>query len=384
MQTWYDFADFLLATVTGNTGQGQQVRLARLAAQDGIQRMSSAREWVFKTGFYNIATSAKYETGTIAYDHTGGTYEREVTLSSGTWPSWAQSGTVLIDSVPYLVERRVSDTVLTLKEISNPGTDVAAGTSYKIYRAAYTLPANVVSVKVAARPNSWNPNYVSPAQFHEMLLTQEYTGQPRMWTVMEDPADSNRKAIWFYPAPDSSEAFQLLTRRRPSTLTVFDYKTGTVSVSAGGTTVTGSGTAFTADMVGGVIRFGDASNVPESREATDNAYVEEAEILSVASATSVVLAGAVTNDFSGGVKYRISSKIDFDDGMMVNAARAAARSVYANMMNSSAEQQRAAYASYKEAIRLAANEDGCQHDEHDGGWVDLREVINTPWYSPVS
>lgn len=383
MRTWYDIADFLLTAGSADASDGRAVRLARLAAQEGVQLLSAQREWVFKTGFYNFATSAKYETGTIEYDHSGGTYEREVTLTSGAWPPWAQSGILLIDSVPYHVERRISDTVITLKANTNPGADVASGTSFRIYRAAYTLPANVSSVKVPSRLNTWNPEYVSPATLQQMLITQEYTGQPRMWTVMQDPADSTRRAIWFYPAPSSSEAFQLLTRRRPSTLKVFDYSTGTVSVSAGSTSVTGSGTAFTADMVGGVLRFGDTSNVPESLEAVENAYVEEAEILAVDSATSITLATAVTSAFNS-VKYRISSRIEFDDGVMLDAARAASRSVYHNMLGSSAEQSRAAYARFRQALQAAAMDDGCQSDSPNEGWLDLASAIDVgAWYSPT-
>lgn len=382
MKTWYDIADELMTSVATSTSEGRAIRLAKLAAQEGTQRLSSKRAWTFKSGIYNFATSAKYTTGTIVYDHTGGTYEREVTLTSGTWPAWAQSGTVLISSVPYQVERRVSDTVLTLKSNSNPGADVAAGTSYTIYQQAYTLPADVVSVKVPARLNSWNPSFVSPSQMQQMLLTQEYSGQPRMWTVMQDPADSNRKAIWFYPAPDTSEAFQVLTRRRPSTLKVYDYSTGTVSVSAGATTVTGSGTAFTADMVGGVLRFGTTDNVPESLEAVENAYVEEAEILAVDSATSLTLATAAVSAFTS-VKHRISSRIAFDDGVMLDAVRASALSCYHNLLNSSAEQRRGAYARAQEALRDAANEDGCQNDEPSDGWIDLASAIDVAaWFHP--
>ena len=33
--------------------------------------------------------STAYLTGTVAYDHQGGTYDRLLTLTDGTWPAWA-------------------------------------------------------------------------------------------------------------------------------------------------------------------------------------------------------------------------------------------------------------------------------------------------------
>lgn len=369
MRTWYDLSEMLLQTVAASASEGRAVQIARVAVKDGVQLLSTETDWKYKLGHFNFATSAKYTTGTVEYDHTGGTYERQLTLTSGTWPAWAQNGTVLISSVPYEVESRISDTVLTLKDTSNPGADVASGTSYSMYRQSYTLPADCMSVTAMQRMADWNPTYVQPADLHQMLITQEYTGQPRHWSVLADPASPNQKAIWFYPAPDSAEAYQVLFRRRSSDLRIFNTTTGTVSASAGGSVVTGVGTSFNANMVGGVLRFGDASNVPNSLEAQENQYVEEAEILAVDSATSLRLTGAVSNTFSG-VKFRISSKIQFDDGPMLYAAQCASRMRFTNLMNQSAEQSRGAYAAYQQAKMAAAREDGCQNDTPTGSRLD--------------
>lgn len=72
-----------------------------------------------------------YSTGTVAYDHTGGANERQLTLSGGTWPTWAKlPGRVFINDDWYALNTRVSDTVVTLTSGDNPGSDIAAGASY--------------------------------------------------------------------------------------------------------------------------------------------------------------------------------------------------------------------------------------------------------------
>ena len=63
--------------------------------------------------------------------------------------------------------------------------------------------------------------------------------------------------ISFYPIPsDSSSTITVHARLKPVTMNKADYTTGTVSaVDALGTTVTGSGTSWTAGMVGSYIRI---------------------------------------------------------------------------------------------------------------------------------
>ncbi len=357
MRTWYDMVELLTQTIEASATDGRAVYLARLAVQQGIKDLGAQRDWSDRKAWFNFASNADYSTGTIAYDHTGGAYERLVTLTDGTWPSWAASGTVLISNVPYLVERRLSDTTLTLRPTSNPGADVASGTSFYIYQEYYPLPADCSGNCYLQRLNDFDPQPVTPAEFHTLKESQEYIGQPRSFTVLPHPSNAKQNAVWFYPAPTSAEAFMALYRRRSLTLDVVDYSTGTVSVSGGGTVVTGSGTAFSAEMVGGVFRFGTTASVPESRESTSNAFVEEAEILAVDSATSLTLATPVVNAFSS-VKFRISSRIPFEDGALEYAAQEACRWRFGALSNASQEERRRLWQDYQSALSRAKAEDG--------------------------
>jgi hypothetical protein len=102
--------------------------------------------WSVYEAEYFLRVEAAYSTGTIAYDHTGGVVERLVTLTDGTWPDEVQHYRIVIDGDHYPIERRVSDTTLTLQPSENPGADVAAGTSYQVYRQSYPLPIGFVTL----------------------------------------------------------------------------------------------------------------------------------------------------------------------------------------------------------------------------------------------
>lgn len=72
-----------------------------------------------------------YSTGTIEYDHTGGANENQVTLSGGTWPTYAKSpARLFVNGTFYNVLARISDSIITLKTTSNPGADIAAGATF--------------------------------------------------------------------------------------------------------------------------------------------------------------------------------------------------------------------------------------------------------------
>src|SRR3990167_3839333 len=138
MRTARDLIDDLIA-YCGQAASGNTLLMCKRAITEGLRELANARDWFcFKT-WGRIVLNASYSTGTLAYDHTGGAYERLLTLSSGTWPTWAASGIVVISRVAYRVDERRSTTEITLRTETNPGADVAAGTAYAIYQQSYNL-----------------------------------------------------------------------------------------------------------------------------------------------------------------------------------------------------------------------------------------------------
>jgi hypothetical protein len=356
MLTWHDAVHQVLDTVGGQKTGGRNVQAAKIAVQEALQHLPTEKVWNYYLSPHRIVTSAQYETGTITYDHAGGTSERLVTLDSGTWPSWAEYGTLLIDSVPYEVNQRLSDTELSLTASKNPEADVAAGTSYTLYRESYTLPAGFTTLVHIDRVADWNGCYVSPQEFQSARESLEHTGQPRIFTVMPDTKDPSRLAFWVYPGSQSSEKIDLLFKRRPTLLRVYDYSTGTVAVSAGARTVTGTSTIFTSKMADAVIRFSVNAEIPGGLSDSDDPYDHESSIQAADNATQITLK---TNAelTSSSVAYRISDRIDVNEGAMQLALIDLARFRYMNITMMAASQRSAAAGTYQESLRAAARQD---------------------------
>src|SRR5574338_846908 len=104
--TYKDLVDYCLDYAGGDVTVENR-RKARRAVQNAYRDMAKDHRWRYYLIIGRLATVEYYSTGTIAYDHTGGANERQVTLTSGTWPSWAANGILVIDNVTYEVDSRV-------------------------------------------------------------------------------------------------------------------------------------------------------------------------------------------------------------------------------------------------------------------------------------
>tara|TARA_E500000331_G_scaffold356741_1_gene416026 strand:- start:6364 stop:9285 length:2922 start_codon:yes stop_codon:yes gene_type:complete len=115
---------------------------------------------------------------TITYDHTGGTYERMLTLSGATWPASAEHGYIFIGGTTYNVYRRISDTVLILDKEFNPGSDFSknggAGQEWKlvIYSGIYCYP-RITGVEIADNRYSTVVPYTVNFEVDEVFHTQD-------------------------------------------------------------------------------------------------------------------------------------------------------------------------------------------------------------------
>lgn len=107
---------------------------------------TASHRWSFMYRTAQLTTRVVVTSSTITYDHTDGTNERELTLASGTWPSWAADGTITITNQSFSVDQRISDTVLTLSEFDNPGADISSGTSYSLDTRDVRLPDDYAGI----------------------------------------------------------------------------------------------------------------------------------------------------------------------------------------------------------------------------------------------
>ena len=317
--SFYTYADThaRLMDWTGGADSTRTSNLARRAILDAYRDLPMVRNWNYYYGRGRIVTDDDYSTGTITYDHTGSTYERELTLATGTWPTNAAKGVVQIDGVEYQVDRRISSSIVTLKSETNPGADVAAGTSYQWYRDTYTLPRDYRTCDMLmCLDQSFTMVNGPPGAVLEGRRLNTSPGQPTFYGIVSDPDTPGAMAVFFDPPPDDQYNIDFIYLRIPYPFRTFDYSTGTVTCSASAT-VTGSGTAWTSDMAGSVFRVTSGTETPSGIDGS-NPYTEEGIVLSVASATSLTLTAALTGTYSG-KKYRLSDLVDVENGAMMSA-----------------------------------------------------------------
>lgn len=369
MRTWHEGCISLLHMVDASLAESRSLYTARVSLQEAQQHVLSMRDWRYLQRPHTFSSVANYTTGTVEYDHEGGASPRIVTLTTGTWPSWAVYGVLQLDSKFYRVQSRLSGTTLQIREEYNPGADVAAGSTFRLFREAYTLPLDYSSFSSLNRIGDFDPTYVLPSEFEGLKTSEEYFGQARSFTIMADPVNVDRQAVWFYPAPNGIEQFATHIQRRPSTLTTFDESTGTVSGSLGSVSITGVGTSFDSRMVGAVFRVGSTSEVPESLEHGSEAFTHEAEVLSVDSVTALTISQALPAALSAN-KFRISSRLSVDNGPLHYAVMACARWRFKSNTSASQSQQNRARSDFEEALQVAGAEDGMSNAHTSSGITD--------------
>src|SRR5574340_549520 len=316
LSTYRDAIDHLV-DYTNGTPESAEDRRLRSAVQAAYEDLTLQAQWTYNYRHHRLHFVAPYSTGTVAYDHTGGTNERQLTLTSGTWPTWAAYGRVKVDDVVCAVASRISDTVLTLDTALNPGADVAAGTSYTLMRSVYTLPPDFKSMdNIHSEDGYWSSTYITPNEWLGLERHAWTSGDSFRWTVLGDPDlyASRAVAVWGYPSAASTLDFIYQRMARPLKFDGYtsDHRVGTITGTAGLTAITGASTQFAADYVGSVIRFSRNTTDEPSGLAGRNPYREQRIISAVGSTTGLTVDSALTYSYAATTKYCISDPLDMD------------------------------------------------------------------------
>lgn len=335
--TFKDAVDQLLDLHELDVRNGLNERRARLCLLQAYRDIPSRCAWSYYYRQRLIQTVTQQTSSTITYDHTGGAHERLLTIASGTWPDWAAYGRVIIDEVHYEVEDRKTSTTLTLTETSNPGEDVAAGTSYVLYRSAYPLPSNFRSlVSIWDVDEQRQLCVIDPGQYHKVQSFYDTPSTPYDVMIRATGEYYGGLSLHFSPPPDTAKTYDLLYMARPRPLNIDEYSTGTVAITSGDATVTGTGTAFPTNCVGSVIRFSSTSAPPtsalggikEGGGGADNPFVMQGVIKTRTSATELELEENATVTISSGSAYVISDPLDIEYGAMLTAVMKAAEAEF--------------------------------------------------------
>lgn len=314
MRTLLDLHDRLRAYV-GNDISAEKSNAVTRAAAEAVNAISSKADWLFYRTWGRLATSAPYAVGTIEFDLTGGTVERQVILSTGVWPTWAAYGTLVINNVTYDVARRWSDTVISLKANDCPSADVASGTTYNLYRMRYDLPTDFQAIQKPM--NSGRNTQIQKVTLEQLLGRKNYNdsvGTPIVFTIIDSGLD--RKQILFWYPPDTEYSLEFEYKRKPVFPVVVQESTGKINLIAGSTAVNGLSTNFTASMAGAVLRVSYDQTPPGSFDS-NTPPVSEYLIDSWTSASMIDLSVPAEESVTNRA-YTISSRVDVSDGPMFN------------------------------------------------------------------
>jgi len=308
--------DIFQFTDTGRIG-----RLARIAIDAVYRDLPYRIDWKYYERRASLLTSAEYTTGTCAYDHTGGASERLCTLS-GTVPTWAAQGYLILDSVHYRIAEYKSTTTFTLYEEDNPGADVSA-TTFTIYRKDYPTPLNFRKVRTLMDVTDEREiPMLGVSTAHAVAVGIDSDPSTPRYCRLHNPGDFY--SVWsleFLPPPDAARTYDISYQAKPRDLNTVSYSTGTVSTSS--TTVTGSSTVFPTNCVGSIIRFGtSASATAVTNKYGSNPFTEQRVIVARGSDTSVTVDVAPTSAYSAGTAYQISDPVDVSPGMQSAFKRA--------------------------------------------------------------
>ena len=361
--TYQDAVEWVLDAQNANEpNTGAPQRLARKAVAEAYRELVNLNQWSYLEGRYQFVTSAPYSTGTITYDHTGGASERLLTLASGTWPSWAAFGRVIIAGVHYTVATRESDTLLTLSPNSNPGDDVAAGTSYQIYRDTYPLPVNFHKMRlVRNQTDDDDIDPISPDEAFAQTSWLRTPGDPITYAISGDGEYYGSLGITLSPPPSSAAQYEIWYERSHRPLKTYLYSTGTATVTGGATTVTVNGGVLNSNRhLGAIIRFSaDGTTLPTSDYGTidgaDNPYVAQRVITAIASTTSCTIDAAASTSTLTTVKYTISDPLGIESQSTLTALLMLAEAIYARMTGNKTADDK--YARALQQVKVAAAAD---------------------------
>jgi hypothetical protein len=310
--TYQDAIDRLMDACGGNTTPAT-VRAIKQSILEAYDEIVLARRWRYFAKQYRLATVAP-ETGTLSYSASTGLF----TIDTGTFPTWAELAILEVGEVRYLVKTRSSSTTLLADDILRPVDDIAAETSFTIYKDIHPLPWDFreISRPLDEGNDPW-VQYTTLADWLESVRYSSGSGSPYLFAIAAHPYQQGRFVALTYPHHDSARTLDFAYQRyaRPLIYNGFDSpcRDGTISASATAT-ITGSSSAFESGMVGSILRWGrTATSYPDGVGGL-NAYKTQSYITTYSSATSIVISDTVT--VSASTKYTISDPLDLDRAML--------------------------------------------------------------------
>jgi hypothetical protein len=302
----------VLVNYLGGQVDDQAVEDVRLAIRMGMDEVAKEHEWPYYLNHNNFTLDAPYSTGTVAFVYA----TRTLTLTGGTWPTWAVYGTVRIAGKEARVKTRQSNTVLILEDDSELLDDVDAGTSFAIGRGEYPLPGRFLKMtRIFFDDRKSTADYRSAADFQRNRRpTITRTAFPAVYTVKEDKNVPGGLVVEVWPAPSRAMSATYSALRYPDEIAVWEEYAGRITVVGAAVGIAGTGTAFTSQHEGAVLRIARDQERPSHADG-NNPFAEEVLIDTVTDDDTATAKTAFAAS-RGPVKYIISSRIDLHEPTM--------------------------------------------------------------------
>ena len=208
----------------------------------------------------------------------------------------------------------------------NFGQDVAATTGWKAYQTVYSLPDNFRALyNLEGERGSWVQHYITP--YHWKNLERNYVspGNVFKFTIMEDKDTYGNLAVYIHGFSNSVDTLDMIMIRYPRPLKYSgldeDVDRAGTFTDASSTTITGVGTAYSADMVGSIFRWRDATNHPTG-VAGRYPFTGQTVITGYTSPTVITVATAPGVGATA-TKYVITDPVDLHRDLYTSYQRAA-------------------------------------------------------------
>lgn len=307
---------------TGSLPQESEISRARSAVLAAYRSLFFDHAWRYYMDDKRILLDADFTDGTLAYDHAGGASERLVTWTASdesALPDWTRYGKIRFsgDDVIYKVQERLSDTTCTLSSTHNPGSDVAAATSFTLFRTEYPL-TDVHKIHAIEDEDGLSALYVSPDEWLHYERTQWTSGPTFKWTITGAADLYGAMSLRVTGYPTERRSLDFLCVRRPRRLVVdgiADAWTDGTCTSATGTTVEISGNTFNSEVVGAVVRFSRNSSTPTDVEE-GNPFIDQRVITAASGGTLTVDDTIDTDGVTVSTGYCVSDPVDVPEYLM--------------------------------------------------------------------
>jgi len=366
--TFFDVVEHLITASFGGPQDAEQ-RDIRTAVHRAYDELTQIRDWSYYTVHSRVVTQPAYTAGSIGISSgtvtlTGGSF-----ATAGVTAANAKYWTLKAGDRIYPVSAYGGTTSLTV-DSSFDDIDVSPGASYSLYRTVYPLPSDFRNMDEPSDEfNWWAGLYITPDVAMKLERVSNSSGEPYHWTILKDPI-SNGWALKLVGYPTARETIDFTYRRsaRPLRLSGHEANSRAGTIARTGAAVSGSSTAFTAAMVGSILRVGDTASHPGTTTSL-SPYVSESKIDSYTSATSVSTEGSGT--IASSTKYIVTDPIDLAQHMH-NAMYSAAEYWLARIRGQAADK---AFGLYQRDLRLCMEMEQLaplsgrsEQIWHDGGW----------------